>query len=120
MWWLVIPLSVIVQILLLRRRSARYYVSPFMDAVLAVVATSDGWHIEDHVAARPGTGRGRILRALVLPTLCSAADAASIPIYTTAANERLAADYSAELPGLLDVGRGYPRGRRLRRDPIAT
>lgn len=120
MWWLVIPLSIVVQILLLRRRSARYYLSPAGDAVLAIVATPDGWHVEDHVAARPGTGRGRLLRALVLPELCAAADVAGIAIYTTAANERLAAEYSAELPGLVDTGRGHPRGRKMRREPGAV
>ena len=85
------------------------------DAVLGVVATNKGWHVTDHVTTRTGTGRGRPLRALVLPELRAAADAAGIPIYTTAAHERLAAEYSAELPGLVDVGRARPRGRKLRR-----
>lgn len=117
MWWLVIPLSIAVQACLLSRRAARYYLSPAHDAVLAIVATAEGWHVEDHVAAWPGTGRGKALRALVLPELRAAADAAGIPIYTTAANERLATEYSVELPGLVDVGRGYPRGRKMRREP---
>lgn len=120
-WWLMIPLSIplsiAAQAYLLSRRAARYYLSPAHDAVLAIVATAKGWHVEDHVAAWPGTGRGKALRALVLPELRAAADAAGIPIYTTAANERLAAEYSAELPGLVDVGRGFPRGRKMRREP---
>lgn len=117
MWWLVIPMSIAVQAYLLSRRAARYYLSPAHDAVLAIVATAAGWHVEDHVASWPGTGRGKVLRALVLPELRAAADAAGIPIYTTAATERLAAEYSDELPGLVEVGRGWPRGRKMRRDP---
>ena len=117
LWWPALPLSLPVQLVLLRRRRARYYISPSRDAVLAVVATGRGWHVEDHASARPGTGQGRALRAYVLPELTAAADAAGIPIYTTAANEHLAQQYAEELPGLVDVGRGRPRGRRLHRPP---
>lgn len=116
LWWLAVPLSLPVQLALLRRRHARYfYMSPSRDAVLAVVATERGWHIEDHASARSGTGQGRALRARVMPELTAAADAAGVPIYTTAANEHLAQRYTEELPGLIDVGRGWPRGRRLHR-----
>lgn len=117
LWWPAVPLSVPVQLALLRRRHARYYMSPSRDAVLAVVATGRGWHIEDHASARPGTGQGRALRARVLPELTAAADAGGVPIYTTAANEHLAQQYTEELAGLIDVGRGWPRGRRLHRPP---
>lgn len=117
-WWPVaVPLLLPVQAALVRRRGARYYMSPERDAVLAVVATGKGWHVEDHATARPGTGRGRALRALVLPELCQAADAGRVPIYTTAATAALAAGYASEHPELVDVGRGWPRGRRMRREP---
>lgn len=118
MWWPAVPLSVPVQLALLARRRARYYMSPSRQAVLAVVATKHGWHVEDHAAARPGTGQGRALRARVLPELTAAADAGGVPIYTTAANRHLAQQYATELSGLVDVGRGWPRGRRMHRAPV--
>jgi len=61
------------------------------------------------------TSIDELIRALT--ELREAADATGIPIYTTAANERLGTECSAELPGLVDVGRGYPRGRKMRREP---
>lgn len=64
--------------------------------------------------------RGKALRALVLPALRAQADAAGVAIYTTAASEKLAKDYAAELPGLVDVGAGRLRGRRMRREPGAA
>lgn len=57
--------------------------------MLAVVGTPEGWHIEDYIAAHPGTGRGKALRTLVMPELRDRADADGIAIYTTAANECL-------------------------------
>ena len=116
-WWPALPLLLPVQAALIARPNARYYMSPQRDAVLAVVATTKGWHVEDHAAAHPGTGAGRALRALVLPQLGQAADAAQVPIYTTAATAALSAGYTAEHPELVDVGRGYPRGRQMRRAP---
>lgn len=53
----------------------------------------------------------------MLPELYAAADAAHVPIHATAATAALAAGYTHEHPELVDVGRGYPRGRRMRRDP---
>jgi hypothetical protein len=37
----------------------------------------------------------------------------------TAANEQVASTYQREFPGLVDLGRGFPRGRRLCREPQA-
>lgn len=119
MWWISLPLLLVVQHGLNRRRSARYYMSPTRDAVLAIAATRHGWAVQDHVAERPGTGQGKALRALVLPKLTEAADTAGIAIHTTAANRRLAESYAAELPGLVETGRGIPRGRKMRREPDA-
>lgn len=85
--------------------------------MLAIAASQHGWAVQDHVAERPGTGQGRALRALVLPELIRAADVAGIPIIATAANKTLAKQYAAELPGLVDVGRGIPRGRKMQRQP---
>jgi hypothetical protein len=114
-WCVAVPLLIAVQFALQARPRARYYLSPQRDAVLAVVTTHAGWHVEDHSCARPGTGAGRALRAQVLPQLLAAADADHVPILATAATRQLAARYAAEVPGLIDVGRGTIRGRRLRR-----
>lgn len=116
-WCVALPLLIPVQFALEARPRARYYLSPGRDAVLAVVATRHGWLIEDHASARPGTGAGRALRAVVLPQLLAAADTHQVPILTTAATAGLAARYTTEMPDLIDVGRGTIRGRRLRRDP---
>lgn len=85
--------------------------------MLALRATRQGWLVQDHQSRRPGTGAGRALRGLMMPALMEAADRDGVVIYTTAANPRLAVQYTAELPGLRDVGRERPRGRRLRRIP---
>ena len=61
-----VPLLVITQVGALRRRTARYYLRPERDAVLAVVARRDGWHVQEHNSSAPGTGRGRALRQLVV------------------------------------------------------
>lgn len=76
-----------------------------------------GRHIEDHITATPGTGRGRALCILLMPELLSVAGARRVTILATAASPELAALYMAELPGLIDVGGGKLRGRRLRRAP---
>lgn len=117
LWWPALPVLLPVQAALTARPSARYYLSPTRDAALTVVATRRGWLVEGHSCAHPGIGRGRALRALVLPELLAAADTHHVAIHTTAATSALAARYAAELPGLVDVGRGFPRGRRLRRAP---
>ncbi|MEV4902855.1 hypothetical protein AB0K08_16130 [Citricoccus sp. NPDC055426] len=117
-WWPAVPLLIIVQaFLLLGSRRSRYYLSPDREAVLAIRATGQGWHLQDHQSRRPGTGAGRALRAQLIPTLLDAADRDGVTIYTTAATTRLAARYAAELPGLTDIGQGWPRGRLLHRPP---
>lgn len=116
-WWPAFPLVVSMQTLMLGSRRSRYYLSPGRDAVLAIRVTGRGWLVEAHQSSRPGTGAGRALRARLVPTLVDAADRDNVAIYTTAATARLAARYATELPGLVEVGRGWPRGRRLRRAP---
>ncbi|TDE88173.1 hypothetical protein EXU48_23930 [Occultella glacieicola] len=118
LWWPAVPLLLPVQLVLVARPRARYYMSPERDAVLAIVATRHGWHVEDHATTQAGTGRGRALRSLVLPGLVAIADEQQVAILATAATSDLAAAYVAELPGLVDAGRGWPRGRRLRRSPL--
>ena len=81
----VVAYAAALQAVLVARGTARYYVNPAGDAVLAVSAGRSGWCLEDHVSARPGTGQGRALRAVVLPQLLAAADADRIEIHTTAA-----------------------------------
>jgi len=118
-WWPAFPLVAIVQAVRLGRQDIRYYLSREGDAVLAIRVTRTGWKVEDHLSAQPGTGAGARLRRQLLPALTAAADAAGVPIHATAASTELAAQYTHELPGLVDVDRGWPRGRRLRRDPEA-
>jgi len=111
------PLLLLGQLIAARRRNARYYMTPERDVVLAVVARTDGWHVTEHTAAAPGAGRGRALRAVVAPGLLQAADAQGVVVHAIAANRGLADRYASELPGLIDVGRGPVRGRRLQRSP---
>lgn len=114
-WWPSLPVLLVGQLWALRRGTARYYFSPSRDAVLALVARPDGWHVAEHSAAAPGAGRGRALREALMPPLLAAADAQGVAVHATAANRTLARQYSTELPGLVDVGRGLFRGRRLQR-----
>lgn len=99
------------------RRSARYYMSPERNAVLAIVAKRGAWHIADHVAAEPSHDQGKALRERLIGPLTIAADRAGVEIRTVAANQKLADQYVAEVQGLVDVGPGMPRGRKLQRPP---
>ena len=116
-WWACVPVLVMGQAVAVRRRQARYYLPPERDVVLAVVARPDGWHVTEHLAAKPGSGRGRALRAVVGPVLLEAADAHGITLQATSATRRLAEQYAATVPGTVDIGRGAVRGRRLQRPP---
>lgn len=58
------------------------------------------------------------LRRAVLAMLGEAADRQGIVIQTTAATQRLAEVYRADLPGLTIVEKSFPRGRRMRREPV--
>ncbi|MBD5382242.1 MAG: hypothetical protein HDR73_10390 [Clavibacter sp.] len=116
-WWVLSLLVVVLHVVLVTCPWTRYYLSPDRDVVLALFGTRTGWHIGDHISAAPGTGRGRALRARLLPELLPIADARRVTIHATAASPELAALYMAELPGLVDVGGGTFRGRRLRRPP---
>ncbi|WP_236902612.1 hypothetical protein [Cutibacterium acnes] len=99
------------------RRSARYYMSPERNAVLAIVAKRGAWHIADHVAAEPSHDQGKALRERLIGPLTIAADRAGVEIRTVAANQKLADQYVAEVQGLVDAGPGMPRGRKLQRPP---
>lgn len=120
LWWPSLPLLIPVQFALVSRHRARYYMTRERDAVLAAVATKQGWHIEDHASSKAGGQRGRPLRARVMSELIEAADTGGVAIYMTAAAARLAVAYCEELLGLVDVGRGRLRGRRLRREPRSS
>jgi len=117
MWWPALPVLLVGQWWALRRRSTRYYFSPNQDAVLALVARRDGWHVSEHYAAEPGAGRGRALREALVPALLAVADRQGVTVYGTAATRSLARRYAAQLPDFVDVGRGFFRGRRLQRVP---
>ena len=116
-WLPSLPVLVVGQWWALWRGTARYYFSPGRDAVLALVARRDGWHVSEHYAAEPGAGRGRALREALVPALLAVAEGEGIAIYGTAATRSLARQYSAQLPGFVDVGRGGIGGRRLQRLP---
>jgi len=104
----------------LKRKSTRYYMTPARDARLGITAKADGWHFADHLSSRPGEKKGEALRDLIRGPLLAEADRLGVVIHLTAANDKVAGIYNRELPGLVDVGRGFPRGRRLERRPGAT
>ncbi len=117
MWWPALPVLLVGQWWALRRESARYYFTPAHDAVLALVASPAGWHVSEHYTAEPGAGRGRALREALVPLLLAEADRHAVSVYGTAATRALARQYAEQLPGVVDVGRGFYRGRRLQRLP---
>lgn len=117
MWCPALPVLLVGQWWALRRTSARYYFTPTHDAVLALVARPNGWYVSEHYSAEPGAGRGRALREALVPLLLAEADRQAVTVYGTAATRSLARQYAAQLPGVVDVGRGFYRGRRLQRLP---
>lgn len=96
------------------RRTSWYVID---GAALAVLAARDRWTLSDHTSAHPGSGAGRRLRDLVLPTLIAAADRERVALVTEAADPRLAEIYLAEIPGMQVSGPAFVRGFTLRRDP---
>lgn len=112
-----LPVALGAQLARTTRPWVRYYMSLQRDAVIAVGTRHGCWYVEDHASAKPGSDRGRALRAVVLPALCAAADGAGIAIEAIALSDRLAQLYCDEVPGLLDQGGAAIRGRRLRREP---
>lgn len=117
-WIAALPVTLLAQPFVVTRVRARYYMTPERDAVLAVVATRHGWKIDDHLSSKPGTGQGKALRAVLMPALVAAADTHQLAIRCAAADPTLEHIYRNELPGLVDVGRAWPRGRTLQRPPI--
>ena len=97
--------------------TTRFYMSVERDAILGVHANRHGWHVIDHAAAIPGSGRGHALRQTVFSPLTAAADRYGITIRATAVNQQLAAHYIKDLPGLIDVGPAPHGRRRLVRRP---
>ena len=83
--------------------------SPERNAVLAIVAKRGAWHIADHVAAEPGHDQGKDLRERLIVPLTIAADRAGVEIRTVAANQKLADQYVADVPGLVAL---HKRGCR--------
>lgn len=117
-FWPLLPVALVAQLARTARPGVRYYLSLKRDAVIAVGVRRGSWYVEDHASARPGTGQGRALRAVVLPALCEAADAAGVAIEATALTDRLARVYQDEVSGLVDHGPAAIRGRNLRREPL--
>ena len=88
-------------------------------ALCITTAPHRRWIVDNHVSHRPGTGQGRRLRQLLLPTLLAAADRDAVTLEAHAATPRLAQVYCATVPGLVDDGPVRPFGRRLSRPPNA-
>lgn len=118
-WWPTSPIRLVAQALLPASPNLRYYMASQRDAVLGIRRTCRGWHVTEHSSSRPGTAQGKALRSLLLPHLVRVADGQQITIHVRAANKKLAARYAAELPGLTDVGHGWPRGRKMERPPAS-
>lgn len=119
-WWPCTPVLLVGEWVALRRQRARYYLSPGRDAVLAVVARRDGWHVQEHLCAAPGTRAGRALRERLVPVLLAVADEYGITVHATAVNRVLAKRYVEQVPGLVDVGRSRLRGRCLQLPATTT
>lgn len=117
LWWAMWPLLYVVQRANLSRRHTRYYLSNDHTAILAITARPGAWHIDDHVACQVGGRYGFALRSVLVPALIEHADHAGVAITATTATRTLADRYSKDVPGLEDVGRHFPRGRKLRRTP---
>lgn len=111
------PLLVLVQLWFVHRPASRYYMSQQRDAILGFTATRGGWCGSDHAVQHIGAGQGQALRQLVSGPVREHLDGYQLRLTMTAANDQVAAIYQREFPGLVDLGRGFPRGRRLRRDP---
>lgn len=73
-WWPLLPIIATIQFYEVARTTTRFYMSVERDAILGVHANRHGWHVIDHAAARPGSGRGHALRQMVFPALAAAAD----------------------------------------------
>lgn len=116
-WWAMAPAMLALQFWMTARRSTRYYCDPADTTVLAITGHRNHWSIGDHASAKPGSQQGRRLRQLLLPTLTAYADAHGIAITANAAVPALVTRYAEDLPGLHDVGRALPRGRKMRREP---
>ncbi|MFT7712342.1 hypothetical protein ACMT9Y_15385 [Clavibacter tessellarius] len=114
-WWVASPVVIIAEVLLVTWPLGRYYLSPERDAVLAIFATRSTWSVVDHVTKAPGTGRGRALRAVLLPALLPLADAQNLAVSATATSSKVADLYRADLPDLDDNGRNIFGGTRLGR-----
>ncbi|MHC2186529.1 hypothetical protein ACVLV4_002192 [Rathayibacter agropyri] len=112
------PLILVVQFLLLLHPGCHYILRDERGpaAVIAVIRDSSTptWFVRDHVSRHPGSGKGKALRALVVPELRRVADESGIEVVWVAATEGLANRFREEMPGLLDDGEVWPRGQRLR------
>lgn len=117
-WWPLWPILYAVQWCLLARPSARYYLSADRTSILAITGKrADVWNLEDHASCQPGEGHGERLRDQLIPPLSTVCDEAGITLTCATAVPELAALYQQAIPGLHDIGRAFPRGRKLRRDP---
>lgn len=114
---LMMPLLVLVQLWFVHRPATRYYMSQQRDAVLGFTATRGGWCGSDHAVQHIGAGQGHALRQHISGPIREHLDQHQLRLTMTAANDQVAAIYQREFPGLVDLGRGFPRGRRLCREP---
>lgn len=125
-WWTGIFASVpvffalgwLVQVMKMLNPQRRYYMNEDRTAIYALRAKKGGavWLREDHACARIKSGAGRELRQRIFAHLLPIIDDAGVMLVSAAASDRLASIYIREMPGLVDVGPAWPRGRELQRD----
>lgn len=114
------PLLIPLQWWLITRPHTTYLVSDDETATLAIVQKRSSWHLQDFMSEAPGTRQGRHLADQVLPQLLAQTREQGIHITLTAANVTLAAYYADLIPGLHPIGRGWPRGVKMRSCPNET
>lgn len=112
------PVAVLTQWRLIARPAVRYYFAPDKCAVIAIRCARDGWDLADHSSRHPkNTPEAAQLRRTVIDELLPFVDDHQITLHAVAAVDALAELYMKEIPGLRRVGRAWPRGIKLRRDP---
>lgn len=113
------PVLVLVQLWFVYRPATRDYMSPQRDAILGFTVSQAGCRGDDHAVQHIGAGQGHALRQWISGPICEHLDRHQLRLTMTAANDQVAEIYQREFPGLVDLGRGFPRGRRLCREPQA-
>lgn len=110
------------------RCGRRWYMTEERDAAIEVAIRGDRqrvgrhgviqtntWTVSGHSVHRIGSEAGEILRATLIAPLLAAVDDADDPVYLIAASPQHARLYRTEVDALIDVGKAWPRGRKMYR-----